>query len=46
MSAAGSQEILTSINETTFAIEEVAKSAQSQAELAEKLNSLVRRFKV
>jgi methyl-accepting chemotaxis protein len=46
MSAAGSQEILTSINETTFAIEEVAKSAQSQAELAEKLNSLVRKFKV
>lgn len=46
MSATGSQEILTSINETTIAVEEVAKAAQAQADLAEKLNSLVRKFKV
>lgn len=37
-SASSSEEILACINETTVAIEEVAKSAQSQAELAEKFN--------
>lgn len=46
VSASGSQNILSSISETTIAIEEVANAAQSQAELAEKLNSLIRKFKV
>ncbi|HYE09560.1 MAG TPA: methyl-accepting chemotaxis protein [Patescibacteria group bacterium] len=46
LSAAGAHDITSSISETTFAIEEVAKSAQSQAELAERLNALVRKFKV
>lgn len=45
-SATGSQDIQSSINETTMAIEEVAKAAQSQAELAERLNSMVKKFKV
>lgn len=46
LSAVGSQDILTSINETAIAMEEVAKSAQSQAELAESLNSKIRKFKI
>jgi methyl-accepting chemotaxis protein len=45
-SASGSTEILGSVEETTLAIEEVAKSAQNQAELAEKLSMLIQRFKV
>ncbi|WHH61108.1 methyl-accepting chemotaxis protein [Petroclostridium sp. X23] len=45
-SAASSEGILSGINQTTIAVEEVAKLAQSQAELAEKLNSMVQRFKV
>lgn len=45
-SASGSQEILMSINATTETIEEVAKSAQAQAGLAEKLNQLVHKFRV
>lgn len=45
-SAASTEEILNSVNETTLALEEVAMSAQSQTELAEKLNILVSKFKV
>lgn len=45
-SAAGTEEILASVNETTVAIEGVAQSAQSQAELAEKLNAMTQRFKI
>ncbi|WHH60391.1 methyl-accepting chemotaxis protein [Petroclostridium sp. X23] len=45
-SAASSEGILSGINETTIAVEEVAKLAQSQAELAEKLNNMVQRFRV
>jgi Methyl-accepting chemotaxis protein len=45
-SATGSDEILTSINEITFAITNIAKSSQSQAELAQKLNSMIQKFKI
>ncbi len=45
-SAANSENILCSTNEITSAISEVAKSAQSQAELAEKLTGMVQKFKV
>lgn len=45
-SNAGSEEILASINETSTIIQEIAKSTQSQAELAEKLNSMVNKFKL
>lgn len=34
------------INEATLAIEDISKSAQSQAEMAEKLNNLVHKFKI
>ncbi|MDP4145733.1 MAG: methyl-accepting chemotaxis protein [Bacillota bacterium] len=45
-SASGSEEILGSINETTIAVEEIAKAAQTQAELAVKLNSMILKFRV
>ncbi|WML34618.1 methyl-accepting chemotaxis protein [Clostridium sp. OS1-26] len=45
-SAASSQEIMGSVDENTFAIEEVAKASQSQAELAERLNDLIQQFKI
>lgn len=45
-SAASSEEILGSINDSTIALEEVAKTAQNQAELAEKLNNLVKKFRI
>jgi len=45
-SAANSEEILGSISETTLALEQVAIAAQDQAELAEKLNKIVQRFKL
>lgn len=45
-SNASSEEILASINETATIIQEIAKSTQSQAELAEKLNSMVNKFKL
>lgn len=35
-----------SMNETTKAIEQVALTAQSQAELAQKLNEMVQKFKI
>lgn len=45
-SASGSDEILSKINEVSTAITEVAKTTQSQAELAQKLNSMVLKFKI
>lgn len=45
-SASSSEGILNRVDETSTAIEEVAKSAQKQAQLAEKLNSLVKKFKI
>jgi len=43
---ASSQEIANNVTETAKALEEVAKTAQAQAEIAEKLSSLVARFKL
>ncbi|WP_270566352.1 methyl-accepting chemotaxis protein [Clostridium beijerinckii] len=45
-SAASSEEILASIDETNTGIQEVTKAAQGQAELAEKLNLMVQKFKI
>ncbi|MFL0197168.1 methyl-accepting chemotaxis protein [Clostridium sp. WILCCON 0269] len=45
-SSSESQEILSSINEVTKAIEDISASSQSQAELAEKLTSMVNKFKI
>jgi methyl-accepting chemotaxis protein len=43
---ASSQDISSSSFESTKALEEVAKTAQSQAEMAEKLSTMIARFKV
>ncbi len=45
-SAAGSDGIVLGIKETTIAVDEMAKMALNQADLAEKLNQMVQRFKV
>lgn len=45
-SASSSEEILSSVNETTTALAQVTKSAQIQAEMAEKLNKIVQNFKL
>lgn len=45
-SAASSEDILGGVNETTLSIEEIAKSTQHQAELAENLNNIVQKFKI
>lgn len=45
-STAGTEQIRESVNETTIAIKGVAKSAQGQSELAEKLNDMIKKFKV
>ncbi|WP_291573952.1 methyl-accepting chemotaxis protein [Clostridium sp. UBA4548] len=45
-SASSSEGIMGGVSESTVAIEEIAKAAQSQAQLAEKLNELVQEFKV
>ncbi len=44
--ASSSEGIMGGASESTVAIEEIAKAAQSQAQLAEKLNELVQEFKV
>ena len=44
--ASSTDGILCSVGETTLSIEEVAKSAQSQSELAEQLNKLIQQFKI
>lgn len=45
-SSASSQMILEGVTENTRALEDVSRSAQNQALLAEKLNSIVQKFKV
>jgi len=45
-SASNSEGILTSISESTLALEEVAKQAQSTSELAERLSKMIHRFNV
>lgn len=45
-SAASSEEIQSRINDATEAIQEVAKASQSQAVLADKLNSMIQQFKL
>jgi len=45
-SAAGSEEILRSVNEITLAISDIAESSQSQAELSQNLNGMVQKFKI
>jgi len=44
--SAGSQEILKSISDTTIATERIARGSEKQAEIAERLNNLVSKFKV
>ncbi len=44
--AENSSEIMANIQETSIAIDEISKSAMNQAELAEKLNQVVRQFKI
>lgn len=45
-SASRSEEILSNINETSRAVGDLAKSAQDQSQLAEKLNNLILKFKM
>lgn len=45
-SASGSEEIMESVKEITTAIEDVAKASQSQSELAQKLTTMVQKFKI
>ena len=45
-SAAGSEEILASINEITLAVDEVVKSSQGQAETAQNLSELSQKFTI
>ncbi|WP_315068047.1 methyl-accepting chemotaxis protein [uncultured Clostridium sp.] len=45
-SAAGSEEILGSVEEITHAINDVTKSSQVQAELSQKLNQMIQKFKI
>jgi methyl-accepting chemotaxis protein len=45
-SASGSEEILSSMDEITIAINDVSKSARNQAELAQKLNSMIKQFRI
>jgi methyl-accepting chemotaxis protein len=46
ISSKNSDEIQSSISESTIAITEIAKTSQSQAELAQRLNELVQNFKI
>ncbi|WP_160689596.1 methyl-accepting chemotaxis protein [Clostridium sp. C2-6-12] len=45
-SAANSEEILESISESTRAIQEITKASQNQAMLSEKLNNMIKKFKL
>lgn len=45
-SAASSEEILASVDESTMAIQEVTKTSQNQAQLAERLNGMIQKFKL
>ena len=40
------EEILSNVNEITFAIADVAKSSQSQTELSQELNKMIQKFKI
>ncbi|MDK2808149.1 MAG: hypothetical protein PWP24_884 [Clostridiales bacterium] len=44
--SANSTEILSKITEATYAIQEVTKATRAQAEMAERLNGLVMKFKI
>jgi len=45
-SGAGSDEVLNNMNGITVAVSNIAKSAQSQADLSQKLNEIVQKFKI
>ncbi|KOA19040.1 methyl-accepting chemotaxis protein 4 [Clostridium homopropionicum DSM 5847] len=45
-SSEGTMSILCNINEATGGMEQIAQTAQTQAQLAEKLNELVQKFKI
>jgi len=45
-SVASTEEILASVNESVMAIQEISRASQGQAELAEKLNGMVQKFKL
>lgn len=45
-SASNSEEILASISESSLALEEVAKQAQSTSELAERLSKMIHKFNI
>lgn len=45
-SAANSEEILESISESTRAIQEITKASRNQAMLSEKLNNMIKKFKL
>ena len=45
-SGAGSEEVLSNINQITIAVNDIAKSAQNQAGLSQKLNEMVKKFKI
>lgn len=45
-SGSGSEDVLNNINQMTMSINEIARSAQNQAKLSEKLNDMVQRFKI
>ena len=45
-SAANSEEILESISESTRSIREIAKASQNQAILSERLNNIIKKFKM
>lgn len=45
-SAASSQEIMSNIRDTSSAISQITQAAQNQAQMAEKLNTMVQKFKI
>jgi len=45
-SVIASEEILRSVNEITFSISDIAESSQCQAELSQKLNDMIHKFKI
>jgi len=45
-SGSDSEEVLSNINQITIAVNDIAKSAQNQATLSQKLNEMVKKFKI
>jgi len=45
-SGAGSEEVLNNINQMTISVNGIAKTAQNQAELSQKLNDMVQKFRI